>query len=145
MLKQIIKMRLIGCASIVALGGIWVIRAQSPDTDANRSAKVIEVSAKKYEFTPGEIHVKKGTRVELRVHSVDETHGIKLDLYPQGSRDKSTPGLLFDKPGDNGKVEKNQDQILDFVAQQPGAYEFKCAKICGMHHGSMKGSLIVEE
>jgi cytochrome c oxidase subunit II len=140
--KRLIQEALIGCAFIGVLGGFLGIRAQAPDMSGGR--QVIEVSAKKYDFTPGEIHVKKGTRVELKVHSVDETHGIKLDLYPEGSKDKSTPGLVFDKPEDNGKVEKGVDQILDFVAQQPGTYEFKCAKVCGMRHSSMKGSLVVE-
>jgi len=53
--------------------------------------------------------------------------------------------LVFDNPQDNGKVERGKDQILDFVAQQVGTYEFKCAKLCAMHHGRMKGKLIVEE
>lgn len=110
----------------------------------DQSAQVIEVSAKKYDFTPSEIRVKMGTKVQLKVHSVDETHGIKLDLYPEGSKDKSTLGLVFVEPEDNGRVEKRQDQVLDFVAQQPGTYEFKCAKVCGIHHGSMKGTLVVE-
>jgi len=131
--------------AITVFGVNLGIRAQTPDSNANGSTKVIEVSAKKYKFDPAEIHVKKGTRVELKVHSVDETHGIKLSLTPEGSKENSTPGLIFDKPGDNGKVEKDQDQILDFVAQQPGAYEFKCAKVCGIHHGKMKGKLIVED
>jgi cytochrome c oxidase subunit 2 len=131
--------------AVVSIFGVLGIRAQTPDADTSGSRKVIEVSAKKYEFDPAEIHVKKGSKVELKVHSVDETHGIKLSLTPEGSKEKSSPGLIFDKPEDNGKVEKDQDQILDFVAQQPGTYEFKCAKVCGIHHGKMKGKLIVEE
>jgi len=132
-------------AAITLWGVNFGIRAQTPDSNSNGSTKVIEVSAKKYEFDPAEIHVKKGTRVELKVHSVDKTHGIKLSLTPEGSNEKSSPGLIFDKPDDNGKVEKDQDQILDFVAQQPGTYEFKCAKVCGIHHSKMKGKLIVED
>lgn len=106
--------------------------------------KVIEVAAKKYEFTPGEIHVKQGTKVQLKIHSVDETHGIKLSLYPEGSEDKSTPGLQFARPDQNGKVEKHTDQVLEFTVVTPGTYEFKCAKMCGFGHGRMKGKLIVE-
>lgn len=136
--------RIIAFAVGSLFGVLLEIHAQTPDANAG-STKVIEVSAKKYEFDPAEIHVKKGTRVELKVHSVDETHGIKLSLTPEGGKAESTPGLIFDKPDDNGKVEKNQDQILDFVARQPGTYEFKCAKMCGIHHGKMKGKLIVEE
>ena len=106
--------------------------------------RVIEVSAKKYEFTPPEIHVKKGERVELRVHSADEAHGIKIDVHPEGAEDKTKPGLLFDHPETNGKAEKNVDQVLDFIAAEPGSYDFKCAKLCGMGHRHMQGKLIVE-
>jgi cytochrome c oxidase subunit II len=136
--------QIIASVAVGLLAVSFGMRAQTPDTDGKSSTKVIEVSAKKYEFDPAEIRVKKGTRVELKVHSVDETHGIKLSLTPGGSNDES-PGLLFDKPDDNGKVEKDQDQVLDFVAQRAGTYEFKCAKVCGIHHGKMKGKLIVEE
>jgi cytochrome c oxidase subunit II len=110
----------------------------------NQAPQIIAVSAKKYEFTPSEIRVKQGTKVELKVHSEDETHGIKLSVYPEGAKDKKKPGLLFDHPDDNGKVTKDVDQILDFVAQESGTYEFKCAKVCGMGHGRMKGTLVVE-
>jgi len=106
--------------------------------------RVIEISAKKYEFDPAEIKVKKGEKVELKVHSVDETHGVKLTLYPEGAKDKGAPGLVFDQPAENGKVTKGVDQVLDFTAQQEGTYDFVCAKVCGLGHGKMKGKLIVE-
>jgi len=106
--------------------------------------RVIEVSAKKYEFAPAEIHVKKGEHVELRVHSVDDTHGIKIDVHPEGAKDKTAQGLIFDHPEANDRVEKKVDQVLDFVAAEPGTYDFKCAKLCGMGHSRMQGKLIVE-
>jgi len=133
--------------SAAALLGIsmlayWAAFAQAPGDQT--APQVIEISAKKYEFMPTEIHVKKGTHVELRVHSEDATHGVKLDLYPEGATDKSMPGLLFDRPDENGKVKKGVDQVLDFVAQEPGTYDFKCAKFCGFGHDKMKGQLIVD-
>jgi len=118
--------------------------AQESAATGDASVKTIEISAKKYEFMPSEIHAKVGEHVRLKVHSEDETHGVKLNLYPEGA-DKSVVGLQFDHPEDNGKVEKGVDQVLEFVALKPGTYEFKCAKVCGMHHGKMKGELIVEE
>ena len=120
------------------------LRAQSADGKNDAVARVIEISAKKYEFSPSEIRVKMGERIQLKVHSVDETHGVKIDVYLEGGKDKSTPGLRFDQPEQNGKVEKNVDQVLEFVVVKEGAYEFKCAKLCGMGHGRMKGKLIVE-
>ena len=133
------------CVIMVACGlAVEPGSAQGPGTAGDASARTFIVSAKKYEFAPAEIRVQAGERVRLKVHSVDETHGIKLDLYPEGSMDKTVVGLKFDHPEDNGKVEKNVDQVLEFVAEKPGKYEFKCAKVCGMHHGKMKGELIVE-
>ena len=117
--------------------------AQEPAKSGDDAVKVIEVTAKKYEFTPNDIHVKKGERVQIKVHSLDADHGIKLSLHPEGSHDKS-PGLLFNDPAQNGKVE-GKEQVLEFVAQQLGTYEFKCAKICGFGHHKMKGKLVVEE
>jgi len=129
--------------ALVPAGGVAAARrARRSRTDETQT---IEVSAKKYEFTPSEIRVKKGSKVRLEVHSTDEEHGIKLNVYPEGSKDRSTPGLVFDYPEENGKVQKGKDQILEFVAEKTGTYEFKCAKLCGIHHGRMKGKLIVEE
>lgn len=122
-----------------------VFRPQMPQTSETLSPRVIEISAKKYEFTPNEIQVKQGEKIELKVHSEDETHGVKLDAYPEGAKAKGDPGLAFSQPDQNGKVEKGVDQIVDFTAQQPGTYDFKCAKICGMGHGRMKGKVIVSQ
>ena len=119
--------------------------AQDSETAGDSSANTFIISAKQYEFAPSEIRVKVGERVRLKVHSVDETHGIKLSPYPEGSMDKTVVGLKFDHPDQNGKVEKGVDQVLEFEAVKPGKYEFKCAKVCGMHHGKMKGEVIVEE
>jgi cytochrome c oxidase subunit 2 len=134
-----VKKGIVVC-SLACFGFAAIAGARSQEGDV----KVIEVSAKKYAFTPAEIRVQRGAKVRLTVHSVDETHGIKLSLYPEGAKDKSTPGLQFAQPEQNGKVEKNTDQVLEFTAVTPGTYEFKCAKICGMGHGHMKGRLIVE-
>jgi cytochrome c oxidase subunit 2 len=131
-----------------ALGALmamhWTAAAQSPDSQ-NESPQIIEVSAKKYEFTPSEIHVRKGAKVELKIHSEDETHGIKLNDRADGTGPASAPGLLFETPDQNGKVKKHVDQTIDFTAQEAGTYDFKCAKICGFGHGGMKGKLIVDE
>ncbi len=83
----------------------WMAHAQSSGNET-AAPQIIEVSAKKYEFTPAEIHVKVGAKVELKVHSEDETHGLKLDAFPEGTKDKSKPGLLFARPIKTGKSQK---------------------------------------
>ncbi|HKV25694.1 MAG TPA: cupredoxin domain-containing protein [Candidatus Acidoferrum sp.] len=132
-------------AAVIFLAGAVGAASREQAAGSDQQATVIEVSAKKYQFTPAEIHVKKGTKVKLVVHSVDETHGIKLKLNPEGSKSKSAPGLRFDDPASNGKVEKGKDQVLEFVAEQAGKYDFECAKFCGFGHRHMKGKLIVDE
>jgi cytochrome c oxidase subunit 2 len=129
---------------LLALGaGVWGAHVSSVRAQAG-TEQAITISAKKYEFTPGEIHVKAGTRVTLTVHSEDGTHGVKLDLYPEGTKRSGVPGLLFADLALNGKVTKGEDQVLIFVAGTPGTYDFQCAHICGMGHPRTKGKLIVD-
>jgi cytochrome c oxidase subunit II len=129
---------------VAAFAGVSMMAAWMALGQSAGAPKVIEVSAKKYEFSPAEIHVKQGEKVELKVHSVDETHGVKLSLAPEGAKDKKDVGLVFDSPAENGKVTRGTDQVLDFVAKEPGTYDFVCAKFCGFGHDKMKGKLIVE-
>jgi cytochrome c oxidase subunit 2 len=138
--------RLISAALIFCSPTAIPARSQGHDAGADGDVKIIEVSAKKYDFSPSEIRVKAGAKVRLVVHSIDEVHGARISVYPEGSKDKSTPGLIFEHPEQNGVVDKSKDkdQILEFLAAKEGTYDFKCAKICGMGHGRMKGKLIVE-
>ena len=105
--------------------------------------QVINVTAKKYEFNPSPIQVKAGTRVQLRITATDRAHGFKISEFPEGVDDHGKPGLIFSSPQDCWKLEKNQPLAVEFVAQIPGTYAFKCCVHCGLHHGSMKGELIV--
>lgn len=107
--------------------------------------QVVEVTAKKYEFSPGDIRVKAGTTVQLRIRALDRTHGFKIELFPDGSDKKGEPGLRFSDPRESWKLEKNEERMIEFVAQRPGVYPFKCAVRCGFGHGRMKGQLVVEE
>jgi cytochrome c oxidase subunit 2 len=141
-MKQVI-VRLLATSFLLTSGHMGSVHTS--DQGQSDAVRVIEVTAKKYEFSPEEIRVKRGTKVRLKIHSIDEDHGMRLSLYPVGSKDKSAPGLIFASLRDNGRVDKGNDQILEFVADRAGTYEFKCAVMCGIHHGRMKGKLIVEE
>jgi len=134
----------VALAAGFSMATCWIAFARPAATPAD-APRVIEISAKKYDFTPAEIHVKQGEKVELKVHSVDETHGVKLTVYPEGAKDKGAAGLVLDQPAENGKVSKGTDQVIDFTAQQPGTYNFVCAKFCGFGHDRMKGKIVVEE
>jgi len=124
------------------------LAGQSQSARSTDSPHVIEMTAKTFEFTPNEIHVKMGERVQIRLRTLDRAHGLKLNLYPVGTSEDGNPGLIFDHPQDDAKVEKKQDRVIEFVAARPGTYEFKCSVKCSMFgkgHDQMTGKLIVDE
>lgn len=127
----------------LALAGLllaWAVHAGQ----SNQAIQVIEMSAKKYEFGPSEIHVKKGAHVQIKLRPTDKAHGLKLKAHAEGSDSKGPAGIRF--VGESSiKVEKGQDGTLEFFAERPGTYLFECAKFCGFGHGGMKGKLIVTD
>jgi cytochrome c oxidase subunit 2 len=116
--------------------------ANAPQADQN--VKVIEMTAKKYEFSPSPVHVKAGTKVQLKITTLDRKHGFKIELYPDGSDKKGEPGLVFTSKEDCFTIDKDAPAVVEFVAKTPGTYSFKCCTHCGLGHGGMKGQLIVE-
>ena len=88
--------------------------------------------------------MKTGTKVELKIHALVRTHGFKISQFPDDSAGKGEPGLVFTNFQDGWKIEKDNDTVIDFTANQPGAYTFKCSVFCGFGHTHMKGELDVE-
>lgn len=111
---------------------------------ADDNVQVIDVTAKKYEFSPSPIRVKQGAHVQLKVTATDHVHGLWIEDYPEGSDHKGSPGIVFSSARGCLRIEKGQTQTLDFVAQTAGTYEMRCCVHCGWNHRSMKGQLIVE-
>jgi|SRR5271154_1024872 len=132
---------------LLALGGFAVAAgfARPANTaQADQSVQVIEVTAKKYEYSPSPIRVKLGAKVQLKITSLDRTHGFKINLYPDGADAKGDPGLIFSSNDDCFKIEPAAPTVVEFVAHTAGTYSFHCCNRCGLGHGGMKGQLIVE-
>jgi cytochrome c oxidase subunit 2 len=97
-------------------------------TRASDEPKVIEISAKKFEFTPSQITLKRGEPVILRLSSSDRVHGfmskpLKIDT---------------DIPADKSKdVTVTPDTAGDFTVI--------CDHYCGTGHGNMKMKVTVVE
>jgi cytochrome c oxidase subunit 2 len=95
---------------------------------AGAPVKEIEISAKKYEFTPAEIEVPVNTLVRLHFKATDKEHGFEL----KSMKDSCV------------KFKPEAPATLEFYADKAGELEFSCCKFCGMGHGKMKGKLVVK-
>jgi len=111
----------------------------------DQNIQVIDMTAKKYDFPPSPVHVKKGQIVQLKITSTDHDHGVKIPLVPDGADPKGAPGLIFTSPQECWKIKKQETVTIEFVAQTPGTYTFKCCVDCGMGHHHMKGQIIIDK
>src|SRR5262249_3714356 len=94
---------------------------------ADEASRTITVSAKRFEFAPNQITLKKGEPVTLRVTSEDVTHGfcsrqlnVDADLAPRQTVD------------------------VPVTPAASGTYTIICDHFCGAQHGNMKLTVVVE-
>ncbi|HET6490685.1 MAG TPA: cupredoxin domain-containing protein [Syntrophales bacterium] len=95
---------------------------------ADEAEQVVTVTAKRYEYNPNTITVKKGIPVVLEFTSLDRLHGF------------SCPGLAIRTDIAPGKV-----ATLRFVPQKAGTFPFHCDNFCGSGHEGMTGTIVVTE
>ncbi len=90
--------------------------------------RVIRIIAKRFEYAPSEIVLKRGESVVLELTSLDRDHGFKCEDL----------GLRADvKPGETTRVR--------LVPQQTGRFPFACDVFCGDGHEDMSGEIDVVE
>ena len=88
----------------------------------------IHITAKKFEFTPDTITLKKGEPVVLVVSSQDRKHGFNLRAF--GIRADVNPG---------------GDARIRFTPDKTGKFTFSCDVFCGDGHEDMTGTMVVTE
>ncbi|MBW8003008.1 MAG: hypothetical protein FVQ80_13485 [Planctomycetes bacterium] len=99
---------------------------ENQSVQINKEPRLINLIAKRFEYTPNRISIRKGERVTIRMESLDVTHGFYLDGY--GIDIKARPGLI-------GKA--------TFVADKSGRFSFRCSETCGEFHPYMIGFIEV--
>lgn len=95
---------------------------------AAENEKVVQITAKRFEYSPKEITVKKGVPVVIEFTSQDRLHGFNC------------PGLGIRMDIRPGKV-----TTLRFVPDKAGSFPFHCDNFCGTGHEGMKGTITVTE
>ena len=118
--------------TLVRLGGIGVVIGASASGIGTlwaqqAAGRTIEIEARRFQFIPAEIKIKRGDAVTLAIRAVDFSHGFNLpDL---GIRVDLAPGKTIN---------------LRLQPTQAGRFAFLCDNFCGEKHEEMSGMLIVE-
>ena len=88
--------------------------------------QVIEMTAKRFEYAPAEITVKKGVPVVLEITALDRKHGFTLPAF--GVRSDLKPGVKT---------------RIRFTPDRTGTFNFHCDVFCGDGHEGMTGAIVV--
>ncbi len=92
------------------------------------SGQVIKITAKRYEYNPNRITLKKGVPVTLEFTSLDRLHGFNC------------PDL-----GIRGDIVPGKGLKIQFTPNKAGTFPFHCDIFCGEGHENMTGEFIVTE
>jgi len=123
------KFYAVECVSGTALLAVVLALALTGPYKAHADIpKVVEITAKRFEFTPNKITLKKGEPVTIRITSADVVHGFFL--RPLKIDELISP----DKPTE-----------VTITPQTAGTFTTICDHFCGVNHGSMKMTVVVEE
>ena len=122
-MRKIIAASLFVMLALVAAAPAY--RAQS--SGAVKETKEVQMTAKKFEYSPSTVEVSAGTRIVFKITALDREHGFQI----AGVKD----GCV--------KIKKGETATVEYVAEKPGTVEFKCCVFCGMGHGGMKGKIVV--
>jgi heme/copper-type cytochrome/quinol oxidase subunit 2 len=110
----------------------------------NQDVQVFEITAKKYEYSTSPVHVKAGTKVQLKITAIDHDHGFRIAGVPDGASSSDKAGLIFTAEQECWQLKKGETTVIEFLPQTPGTYTFKCCHTCGLGHKGMKGQIVVE-
>ena len=122
------RMMLIGLMILSAASARTVAQVAKDAGVAVQGVHEIQVTLRKYEFSPGSLRVRKGEQVKLVLAAADHDHGFKLDDF-----------------NINQKILKGTTVVVEFTADKAGTFQFRCSSVCGIGHRNMKGTLVVEE
>ena len=92
------------------------------------AARVVKVTARKFEFKPSVITVKKGELVELELTTSDRRHGF------------DAPELAI-----HAEIKPGAPTRVQFRPDKAGHFSFHCSVFCGDGHEEMTGEIVVTE
>jgi cytochrome c oxidase subunit 2 len=124
-MRKSLKSKYLICLPLALLSMLALTSSRPARADA--SARVIEITAKRFAFAPNSITLKKGETVTLRLHSEDVTHGFFMRT------------LKIDEV-----IEPGQTKDVTLSPQTAGTFTTICDHFCGVNHGNMNMTIVVE-
>jgi cytochrome c oxidase subunit 2 len=116
--------RIMTLAAFAVLGGTTMMHVGN----AQGTGQTIEIHAKRFDFSPSEITLKKGQATTLKLISDDVTHS-----------------LVVKELGINREVSKGHPEEVTVTPDKAGDFHGKCGHFCGSGHGSMTFTVHVQE
>lgn len=107
-------------AAVLTFAGLLMCTVLSSVAWSQAAPQRIEITARRFAYTPKEITVKRGQTVVLVLRSMDVGHGLRI-------RDLGVDMKV--KAGSTAEVTLTPDKAGDFVGH--------CSVFCGQGHGSM--------
>jgi cytochrome c oxidase subunit 2 len=115
------------CATALPLVLAGFLTASSARRAQADDVPVVEITAKRFAFSPDKITLKKGQTVKIRLHSEDVTHGFFLRA------------LKLDE-----EIPAGQTAEVTVTPEAPGTFTTICDHFCGANHGNMNMTIVVE-
>jgi cytochrome c oxidase subunit II len=91
-------------------------------------ARVVDIAAKRFEFSPRELVLKRGEKVTLRLRTGDVTHGFYQKAL-----------------GIDTTIEPGKTTEVTLTPEKAGRFLTICDHFCGSGHGGMSMTIVVEE
>lgn len=116
-------LRIAAAAAVLAAGSMVTYVAAQP---AQPREKVIKITAKRFDYTPGNLTLKKGEPVILEFTTLDVLMGFNL-------------------PDFNLRADIVPEKVtrVRFVPDKTGTFTFLCDVFCGEGHERMNGKITV--
>lgn len=114
-------------ALALAAGFLVLLAAGAHRARSEEPVRVVDITAKRFQFTPNEIKLKRGEKVKLLLHSEDVVHGF-----------------FSRQLGIDTEVKPGTPTEVVITPQAAGRFLTICDHFCGSGHGNMNLTILVE-